>query len=106
MRTMSLPFPTDPAARKAAHALMVAEAPDVMVELADLRKDFPSAKLAYIKTQSVEFGKLPDFSNAWPVSDELVQRVAAEERKRNPPPDVILQQKANKRRHAAIKRKT
>lgn len=85
---MCKPFPTDPAGRKAVHAQLTAQAPELMADLALLREHFPTTRLVYVKTeQGLEYGKRPEppgFVVKLPAVDLEEQRrlLAEAERKR------------------------
>jgi hypothetical protein len=95
-------FPTSPEGKKALHTRMVAVAPDLMDDIAEIRKGFPSAKMTVFLVGDVGYGKLAD---GWLVDDALVARVEAAFRKKNPTPEVIEARRADRIRHDGIKRR-
>lgn len=50
------PFPLSTEAKKAVHAEMVAAAPELMDEIAQLRKQFSGAKVRHFKAGDIEYG--------------------------------------------------
>jgi hypothetical protein len=66
---MLRPFPTTTERKREAYAAMVREAPDVMVEVAALMKQFPGSKLTYFKAGTLELGLKTPVPQ--PVDDEI-----------------------------------
>lgn len=93
---MLRPFPITPADKRTAHAAMTAAAPDLMAEIAALRKAFPKARLTFFQAGEVEFGKVPKVGVAPYLPPVLTDAEVLHFR---------LMAKADEKRHAAIKRK-
>ena len=53
---MTQPFPRDPEAKKRLHRDMVAVAPSLMAEVAEIKKLFPKARLTHFKGGGMEYG--------------------------------------------------
>lgn len=84
---MPQPFPKSPEDRKALMATLKAEAPELMADLDEIRKQFPGATLKYVKTATVERGLKS--RDGWPVPDTIdieqrreAERIALEKEKR------------------------
>ena len=72
-------FPTDQAGRKSAHEAMRAVAPGLLDEIAEIRKQFPKARLTHFKAGDLEYGT-PTPAGI-PISEDLVLAVENKRRK-------------------------